>query len=478
MDDRRKFFPKLLAATFLFAAASAVHAQSLSAKINAILANDQLKNASVSVTIAEMTNRGLVEHFTHQPDLALAPASNTKLLTTACAFEKYGAKAAFKTTLYKAGEDLLLVGGGDPALGDAKLADNPDKPAAIFEAMGNELIKAGILKFRDLIIDDRVFDYQFTHPAWPEDQKLSEYEAPVGGLNFNANCLDWKPTLAGDTVGVQIIPSTTYVSVVVKATRGPKTAAWMYRPANSNKFELRGTVAGNSKIAESVTVLDPGLWSGTVARDTIVGLGVASTGRVRRLAPADDMSGAKVVATASTPIMNVINRANKQSLNMMAEALCKRVGHDDTGKPGTWENGTAAVMKYAVSCGAKSDDVFMDDGSGLSAKNRISSRAFTTVLAHVASTKDGQLFVDSLAVPGEDGTLKKRFEGLSVASSIHAKTGHINGVSTLSGYIDVTKMSAQVNRRFVFSILCNKYVGNIHALQDQICQSVYDWAMP
>ncbi|HVT82495.1 MAG TPA: D-alanyl-D-alanine carboxypeptidase/D-alanyl-D-alanine-endopeptidase, partial [Phycisphaerae bacterium] len=468
MDDRHglsRISRKVFAGVAMLLAAGAVRAESLAPKINAILNNDQLKNASVSVTIAEVTPRGLVEHFTHDPDLALAPASNTKLMTTACAFEKYGSKAAFKTTLYKVGEDLLIVGGGDPALGDARLAENPDKPAAIFELMASELVKAGVTKFRDLIIDDRVFDYQFTHPAWPDDQKLSEYEAPVGGLNFNANCLDWKVVLSGDNVGVQIIPPTTYVSVAVKATRGAKTAAWMYRPATSNKFELRGTVAGTAKVAESVTILDPGLWTGTVARDTIVAVGVSSTGRVRRLAATDDMSSAKVIATASTPVMNVIHRANKQSLNMMAEALCKRIGHDDTGKPGTWENGTAAVMKYAVSCGAKSEDVFMDDGSGLSAKNRISSRAFTTVLAHVAASKEGELFVNSLAVPGEDGTLKRRFEGMSVASSVHAKTGHINGVSTLSGYIDI-KGAGGTTRRFVFSILCNKYVGNVNPLQD------------
>ena len=109
MDDRRSLPRKIFFGVVLLAA-SALHAESLAPKINAILANDQLKNASVSVTIAEVTNKGLVEHFSHQPDLALAPASNTKLMTTACAFEKYGAKAAFKTTLYKVGEDLLLVG--------------------------------------------------------------------------------------------------------------------------------------------------------------------------------------------------------------------------------------------------------------------------------------------------------------------------------------------------------------------------------
>jgi D-alanyl-D-alanine carboxypeptidase/D-alanyl-D-alanine-endopeptidase (penicillin-binding protein 4) len=161
---------------------------------------------------------------------------------------------------------------------------------------------------------------------------------------------------------------------------------------------------------------------------------------------------------------------------MMAEALCKRLGHDATGQPGSWENGTAAVMKYARGCGVAAESISMDDGSGLSAKNRISAKAFTTVLAHVAASADGEQFVASLAEPGEDGTLKKRFVGMAVAKGIHAKTGHISGVSTLSGYIDVK--TATGSRRFVFSILCNKYVGNVNPLQDQMCEAIYQWASP
>jgi len=119
----------------------------------------------------------------------------------------------------------------------------------------------------------------------------------------------------------------------------------------------------------------------------------------------------------------------------------------------------------------------------LSNKNRVAAKAFTTVLAHVAGGGNenlGDLFVDSLAIPGEDGTLKRRFRGMAVAKAIHAKTGHIAGVSTLSGYIDVPSKDgakgAPPGRRIAFSILCNKYQGNVNPWQDEVCEAIYEWA--
>jgi D-alanyl-D-alanine carboxypeptidase/D-alanyl-D-alanine-endopeptidase (penicillin-binding protein 4) len=470
----------LAALCTLFLAATAASAQSLDARINALLDNPQLKNASVSLDIVEVTPKGPVTLFSHNPTLPLGPASNCKLLTTAAAFERYGPSATFKTFLYKIGDDLVLVGGGDPALGDAKLAaENNEKPTTPFEQWAAILSQKGITSYRNLIVDDRVFDSTWVHPHWPADQRLDWYSAPIGGLNFNANCLDWIPRLSAKGVALDLIPETSYVSVNIKATRGASTRISLLRPADSNKFELRGTLAASASTPYSVPIFDPGMWTGTILRDLLAKTGISSTGIIRR---ADDgerfVSPAHtgLLATHETPILSVIRRANTNSVNMMAEGLCKRLGYDSTAgrSPGTWANGTAAVESYVTSLGAKADWVSLDDGSGLSNKNRVASKAFTAVLAHVAARPDGDQFIATLAEPGEDGTLQRRFKGLKVASHVHAKTGHISGVSTLSGYIEVP--TAGKNRLFAFSILCNKYQGNVNPWQDQVCQALYDWA--
>jgi D-alanyl-D-alanine carboxypeptidase/D-alanyl-D-alanine-endopeptidase (penicillin-binding protein 4) len=450
---------------------SIARAQSLDSRINAILANPQLKTASVSLDITEITPRGPVPLFSHDATLPLGPASNCKLLTTSAAFEKYGPAATFKTFLYQVGPDLLLVGGGDPGLGDAKIcAAAGTTPTAAFEQWAATLKKAGITQYRDLIVDDRIFDSQWTHPNWPADQTLDWYAAPIAGLNFNANCLDWTPKLTPQGVALELMPPTSYVSITIKATKGPATKVSLLRPANSNKFELRGTVASSGSTPYSVPIYDPGLWTGTILADTLAHAGISASGHIRRPQADERFPQGTLLATHETPLLAVLERANTNSLNMMAECLCKRLGYDATGKPGSWANGTAAVEAYAASLGVRPEWVSLDDGSGLSNKNKVAARAFTTVLAHVAARPDGNQFLATLAVPGDDGTLIRRFKGLSVAPHVQAKTGHITGVSALSGYILLP------TRRFAFSILVNKYQGNVNPLQDQICQALYDWA--
>jgi D-alanyl-D-alanine carboxypeptidase/D-alanyl-D-alanine-endopeptidase (penicillin-binding protein 4) len=489
MEDRplvhlRNYVAPLLLAVLV---APAAQAQSLDSRINALLGSTQLKGASVSLDIVEVTKNGPVSIFSHNGTTPLGPASNCKLLTTAAAFERYGPKAAFKTHLYRVGDDLVLVGGGDPALGDAKLAaEIGQKPTTAFEEWADRLRqpadgKPAVTTYRDLIVDDRVFDTQWVHPNWPADQRLDWYSAPVGGLNFNANCLDWIPQVGSRGVGVELIPNTSYVSVTIKATTGKQTQVSLLRPAESNRFEMRGTVASTAKSAYSVPIYDPGMWTGTVLRDVLARAGIRGTGQVRRAAAGEQFVGGQLLATHETPLLAVLRRANTNSLNMMAEGLCKRLGYDAAGgkQPGTWENGTRAVEAYAVSAGAKAEWVALDDGSGLSNKNRVAAKAFTTVLAHVAARPDGGLFVSTLAVPGEDGTLERRFRATKsgVADHVHAKTGHISGVSTLSGYVQLDGPGGKDRGRlFAFSILCNKYQGNVNPWQDQVCEALYQWA--
>jgi serine-type D-Ala-D-Ala carboxypeptidase/endopeptidase (penicillin-binding protein 4) len=445
--------------------------ETLAAKLGGMMDNAQLKGASVGVDVQEVTAKGAVALYAHEATVPLGPASNCKLLTTAAAFEKYGPAATFKTCLYQVGTDLVLVGGGDPGLGDTKIcAAVGETPTTAFEQWAARLKAAGITTYRDLIVDDRVFDTVWTHPNWPADQALDWYAAPIGGLNFNANCLDWTPKLTAQGVGLELMPATSYVSVTNKATKGSATKVSLLRPAGSNKFELRGTVAASAASAYSVPIYDPGMWTGTILRDTLARAGITGSGPVRRVGAEERLGQGALVAAHETPILAVLERANTNSLNMMAECVCKRLGYDATGKPGSWESGTAAVEAYAASLGVKAEWVALDDGSGLSKKNKVAARAFTTALAHVAARADGEKFIATLAVPGDEGTLVRRFKGMAVGEHVKAKTGHITGVSALSGYILVGE------RRLVFSILVNKYQGNVNPWQDEVCQAIYEWA--
>jgi len=450
----------------------AARAAGLDSRIADLLTDPQLKNASVSISVVEITAAGPRAVYGHNAQMPLAPASCTKLLTTAAAFEKYGPNATFKTQLYQMGDDLLLVGSGDPGLGDSALCAQAGWPVThTFDTWAQHLKAAGVTHYRDLIIDDHVFDDQFVHPDWPKDQLLAWYEAGVGGLNFNDNCLDWRPVVTGGQISVELIPPNSYATVTNKATRGAKNQVWMWRPAGSAQFELRGTVAATAVSPASVSVDDPGLWTGTVLHDALSRAGVTGSGTVRR---ADKPAGpAVLLATNETKLMAIIGRANTDSINMMAEALCKRLGYDQTGRPGTWQAGTAAVEAYARSIGVPAGLVDLQDGSGMSARDRAAAQAFTTVLAHIAQRADGQVFLDTLAVPGE-GTLRRRFVGSPLAKRVRAKTGHISEVSCLAGILTVPQTGG-ASRRFAFAILCNGYKGNVNGWQEKVVAAVDAW---
>ena len=157
-----------------------------------------------------------------------------------------------------------------------------------------------------------------------------------------------------------------------------------------------------------------------------------------------------VLAVHETPLIAVESRANKDSMNLYAECLCKRLGAAVTGEPGSWTNGPPAVAAFLAKIGVPSDQYHLDDGCGLSKLNNISPAAMVRVLTFDRAGPNGQAFQSTLAVAGIDGTLDDRFRGTSLRGRVFGKSGFVNGVSALSGYL-----YTRSNTWFAFSILMN-----------------------
>jgi D-alanyl-D-alanine carboxypeptidase/D-alanyl-D-alanine-endopeptidase (penicillin-binding protein 4) len=138
-------------------------------------------------------------------------------------------------------------------------------------------------------------------------------------------------------------------------------------------------------------------------------------------------------------------------MNLYAEALCKRLGFAATNEPGTWLSGTAAMGEFLKSCGVTEDQFRLDDGCGLSKENAISAEAIVRVLAREFGGKNRRMFLDSLSVSGADGTLKDRFADTTLRGRVFAKSGYVNYVGTLSGYVNTTD-----GDWYAFSILMNE----------------------
>lgn len=443
----------------------------LTADINALLARKPLARAEVGVQVIRLGQdpAGSAVIYARNPSLPLIPASNMKLLTTSAALQGLGGDFRFRTVLYQRGEDLVVVGDGDPTMGDVELL----RPhgwgvTTTFESWAALLKSRGVTSVGDLVVDDGVFDEAFANPTWPADDLHKRYGAQVGGLNLNGNCLDFflSPGGRGTVVGYRLDPPTKYATIANSCLSGTKSAVWLTRKPQGNDIILRGEINAANGTPISVTVHDPTLFFGTVFAETLRSAGIEVNGRVVRQRGAD-VASAVPLAAHETPIEVVIRRANKDSVNLYAEALLKRLGHAHDGQPGSWANGAAAIAAYVAGRGVTPGECRIEDGSGLSGANRTSVNALSRVLLADYYGPNRQMFLDSLAVGGTDGTLDKRFRN-DLRGRVYAKTGYIGGVRALSGYL-----RGRSGNWYAFSILMNgPLTAEARQIADQIVAAV------
>jgi D-alanyl-D-alanine carboxypeptidase/D-alanyl-D-alanine-endopeptidase (penicillin-binding protein 4) len=444
---------------------SAVRAD-IAGDVKTVLMDKLLARASVGIEIVKLgpSEKASTIVFKHESDLPLIPASNLKLITTSAALDGLGADFRFRTVLARHRNDLVLIGDGDPAFGDAELLKKAGwDSTTIFRSWADALRKRGITKFENLIVDDSVFEENGIHKRWPAEQLPAHYSAEVAGLNLNVNCVDFYmiTTGAGTYCNYRCDPPSDYLSVKNVCVNGGENAIRIGRKFSTNQVTLAGTCPQNAGVPVQVTVHDPSLFTGACLAEVLKNAGITMSGKVLRdrtvraeIAKSSAASPASTewqpIAVHETPIAQVLGRSNKDSVNLYAECLGKRLGFAVTGESGSWENGTAAVGSFLKKVGADESEFKLDDGCGLSKQNRISPNAIVHVLMYDYFGPSRQLFMDSLSVAGTDGTLEHRFANTDLRGRVFGKSGFVKGVSSLSGYLE-----AKNGEWYAFSILMN-----------------------
>ena len=490
----RQFFRSPLIvhlSTFLLLSVLSLAARAdLDKDIHAILRDRLLEKAAVGIEIVQLGDTPTQDRvlFRHRGDAPHIPASNLKLITTSAALDTLGPDFRFQTLLVQKGEDLVLVGDGDPTFGDAELLKKVGwDTTTVFQNWAQQLRKAELLAFRHLLIDDSVFDETFVHPNWPPDQEQARYVAQVAGMSLNLNCIDFfvRGSGSGSLATYRLNPPTRYAPVTNSVVAGGDNAVWINRHRGSNDITLRGTCPSSGEVAASVTIHDPAMFAATVLAETLRSNNVHVEGKIARdrtvraslqsrIENSKSEIGARILAVHETPISQVLARANKDSINLYAESLCKRLGFaagGATGGPGSWPTGAAAIGTFFRKAGVSESQFRIDDGSGLSRENTISPDAVTSVLRFNHHGPNREAFLSSLAVGGIDGTLDERFRSADLKGRVFGKSGYIVGVSALSGYI-----KARDGNWYTFCILMNNLArgtnGRAKFLQDQIVKAI------
>lgn len=446
--------------------ASPARADSLGDSLDHILSIPALKGGTVGAVVERVGDGQVL--YARQPDTRLMPASNRKLFTSAAALEVLGDGFTFKTdVLATARPDSAGTLHGDVCLrgvGDSLLS--PDD----MDEMAREVAGAGVKRIEGRVIGDGgVFRDGPYGEGWSWDDLPYYYAAQVAGLEVSRGVLAVHVTAGsavGDPVRVAVDQPTAYLPFVNTATTGDKGAANdcdISRPSGHNILVVTGTVPLGGKADGLVTVEDPAHYAATVFKEALGRRGVLVSGPAMS-GTRPDTATVLLGSHTSIPLSAYIARMNKPSDNLLAESLV-RVQGAVKGKAGTYAAGHAVETAFFKSLGLDTDAIDLVDGSGLSRFDLVTPRAVAALLRAMHQKLDWSAYYDSLPIAGVDGSLRNRMKGTRAAGNVHAKTGSLGGVSSLSGY--VTGAGGTV---YVFSLLMNNFPGSdadAHAAQDQ-----------
>lgn len=447
--------------------------ENLSQQINTILNDEFFNQSQIAIEIYDLTNDQTL--YSRNNKLLLHPASNMKLLTSAAGLIFLGDDYNFKTSIYYSGEitntalfgDLYVKGGLDP---DFTIEDL-DSLVHFIKSLGIKYIT------NNLYADISNRDSLYWGNGWMWDDDPAPGVAFLSALNVCDNSIE--VFVEGNEVGspgiVILIPKTDYVtienhSVTVSSTDSTKleiTRDWVN---SKNNIFITGQVANgpiidSSDHKEKLNVLEPEKYFLTLFKEHLQKENISLFGNIKI---GDVPKSSVQLISINSGIDSVIINLNKKSDNLSAEMLLYALAVHDSGAPGTAENGLQEIKNFVDSLGLNPDDYSFADGSGVSRYNLVNAELLVELLKYMYKTPYFNLFYNSLPVAGIDGTLEKRMIDSKAQDNVHAKTGTIQGVSTLSGY--VTSAEGDL---IAFSILIQNFVEKTKVardFQDRICE--------
>jgi serine-type D-Ala-D-Ala carboxypeptidase/endopeptidase (penicillin-binding protein 4) len=422
-------------------AAGAALAGPLPVEIDRVLHQQRIAAADLSLYIREVTET--------EPRVALnldtprAPASTIKLLTTIVALDRLGPTYRWQTRAFLGGPlkdghlkgDLIVQGGGDPSL----------RPEDLWRLVWEIRARGVDTVEGDLVIDNSAFAPPGTTRDAFDGQGESPYNAlPVAfAVNFQVTQIELRRDPGTSRLRTYLMPPLAGVDLIdqVKVVEAPCTAKHhrlglkVVESGPAASLTLTGSFAsqcGQDSIAR--LILDPVRHAGAAFLALWRQQGGTLTGQVREGARP---KGARLVYTHESPELGVAVRdINKWSNNLMTRTLFLTLGMEHAGRPATLDKGREAIRAWLADRGLDFPELFVDNGCGLSREDRISAHSLGRLLDWAYASPTMSELMSSLAIPGVDGTLRRRFRRTPLAGQGHLKTGTLHGATGLAGFVE------------------------------------------
>lgn len=438
---------------------------------------ESLRNAGIPLTNVAVYVQPVdaaTPSVSHNADKSLNPASVMKLVTTHAALDLLTPAYRWKTEVYRDGNlengvlngNLIIKGEGDPSF-----------KAQEFWRLLMSLQQAGVKEIKgDLIFDKshfaknigghKIFDNEtwraynaepsaflvngrsssFKFVASDSNVNVSqEFELPeiqiINHMKFsNADCGEWRSRFG------YMVNQTEYASIV--------TFSGTFSPQCGERY-LELSVFDDEKYAFYTFKK---LWRELG--------GVFNGGLKIQEVPLD---APKILEQTSDPLGYVVRDINKWSNNLMARQLLLTLAAEKIGLPATEAKGMLAIKAWLAQKNLKFDELVVENGSGLSRIERISAQHLGQLLVSAYHSAIMPEFMASFSVAGLDGTAQKRLNGSHIEGRAHLKTGSIDSVSTIAGYV----LDSQNKRHVLVMLVNDEKAGGSRNAQDALIEWVY-----
>ena len=398
--------------------------------------------ADGGVSIVDAQGRPLFARHAAQP---YAPASTFKLLVAATALHVLGPAFRFSTTLEALGQpengtlhgDLYLVGTGDPTL------TRDDLRAGI-----GTLVRGGVRTVDGAVIADAAaFADPELNRAWDPDDLQYGYAAGTSALSLDQGTIEFRiaPAAPGAAARIRMLPRATSVRIFGGVVTASTTLLYIERAAARNDFTFEGRIAAGAEQSYWRPVIGLGLYAADVTRTMLREAGVSVAGGAGTgIAP---VAPAVLWHHRSQPLHQIVRDMLVSSNNHFAEQLLRAVGT-------VHGTGTAARAMLAERALLRQDGVpqmglRIVDASGLAATDRVAPITLAMLLARTAAQPRGGDLIGALPLVGREGTVRGH-RLTSALGRARAKSGHIENVDALAGYV-----VSRRHGRLSFAVLVN-----------------------
>ncbi len=441
--------------------------------MDSILADTAFTGTSYSFCFADAVTGEII--FSHDAERNLSSASVMKLYPTSVALSLLGPCYRYSTTLCLAGEfnskkgvldgDVIIIGGGDPALGSEYFSEHYGDVVGIWvKALKN----AGVRRIRGRVAAaESIYDFNPAPDGWAWGDLGYSYGAGVYDINFNDN--KYRIFVTGKSEGEPaVIDSAEVYGRGIKLTgslisSGRSNRSDIYTAPYSSSATLTGTVPADSSIAMRTSIPDPPLALVRMLDEAMRSEGIDITEKpVSDRVSTDDKRTLIISVTDSPPLAEIIKVTNNESVNMYAEAIRKHLGYELLGE-GTFSAGSTVIRHFLDSIGCEPHASVMLDGSGLSSNNNISALMTVKLLVHMHNSTVAEPFVSSLPMGAVSGTMKNYFLDDVFKERVVAKTGTITSAKSFAGYFTTNS-----GRRIAFTTFANGFTVPSRMITDNM----------